>query len=70
MLGFTAVGAVFLLVVVASAVGIIAWLLSGASFEVRSRPVRASATSETAGDASGSDPRAPTPVATPERPGP
>lgn len=69
MLALTPVGAVFLVVVVGVAVGLIAWLLSGPGVQVRSAPVRASATPGSGGGASGSDRPGPTPVATPEPPG-
>jgi len=65
MLAVTLPGALFAVAVTAVALGVMGWLLSGSSGLV-TRSVRASATTESADDASGSDRPAPMPGATPE----
>jgi hypothetical protein len=60
--------ALFVLTITGGAVGLIAWLLSGAGVVV-TRSVRASARPGSGDDASGSDRPAPTRGAMPEPPG-
>lgn len=67
MLAISYLGAALLTVVCGGAIGVIGWLLAGSRLVV-TRSIRASATPETDGGASGSDRRGPTPDATPERP--
>lgn len=59
MLAISLTGALFLAAVVATAIGLMAWLLSG-SPDVVTRALRASATSATDDDAFGSGRQAPT----------
>lgn len=61
--------ALFVLTITGGAVGLIAWLLSGAGVVV-TRSVRASARPGSDADACGSDHPGPTPAAMPEPPGP
>lgn len=65
MLAVTAPGVLFVLVITAASLGLIASLLSGPP-RVVSRSVRASARCGSDVDASGSGPRGPMPAATPE----
>lgn len=60
--------ALFVLAITGGAVGLIAWLLSGAGVVV-TRSVRASATPGSGDDACGSGHPGPMPAATPEPPG-
>ena len=69
MLAISLPGALFVLLVTAAAVGLIATLLAGAP-DLQTRSLRASATPVSDVDASGSDPPEPRPVATPEHPDP